>query len=190
MIRSKEQEQDIAEFDLQMAQAFSARSAVIADLLKGAAYRKADITFDKQYDLDLGGATVRIIALGPNHTRGDTAVFVPADRVLFSGDVAMRLQPAFASPYSSLNHWLASLDVLAALQPAIIVPSHGPIGDASYISGYRTYLTHIRDRAAALKHQGKSEDEAVTAITAEMEPRYPDAGRLGGAIRAAYKEAS
>lgn len=189
MIRSKEQEQDIAEFGTQTAQTFSARSAVTADLLKSATYRKADITFDKQYDLDLGGATVRIIALGPNHTRGDTAAFVSPDRVLFSGDVAMHLQPAFASPYSSLNHWLASLDVLAALQPAIIVPSHGPVGDASYITGYRTYLTHIRDRAAALKHEGKNVDQTVATITNEMKSEYPDTGRLAGAIRAAYKEA-
>jgi hypothetical protein len=39
---------------------------------------------------------------------------VPADRVLFSGDVAMRVQPAFASPYSTASHWLASRNRLDA----------------------------------------------------------------------------
>ena len=189
MIRSTDQQKDIAEFGFQTAQMFIARSAVNADLLKGATFRKADITFDKQYDLDLGGTTVRILAMGANHTRGDTAIFVTPDRVLFSGDIAMHPQPSFASPYSTISHWLVSLDTLAALQPATIVPSHGPIGDASYITGYRTYLTTIRDRTATLKHQGQSVDEAIKTITPELQPRYPDAGRLAGAIRTAFTEA-
>jgi glyoxylase-like metal-dependent hydrolase (beta-lactamase superfamily II) len=189
MIRSKDQEKDIAEFGLQMADTFSARSTINADLLKGATYRKADITFDKEYDLDLGGATVRILAMGPNHTRGDTAIFVSPDSVLFSGDDAMRGMPAFSSPYSSLAHWLSALDVLAALQPKIIVPSHGPLGDIAFINTYRTYLTTVRDRTVAAKYPGSTEDQAVATVTAELKTQYPDTGRLEGAIRAAYKEA-
>jgi glyoxylase-like metal-dependent hydrolase (beta-lactamase superfamily II) len=189
MIRSADEQKDIDEFGLQMAQTFASRSTLNADLLRDATFRKADITFDKEYDLDLGGVSVRILAMGPNHTRGDTAMFVQGDRVLFSGDDAMHGQPAFASPYSSLAHWLASLGVLAALQPAIVVPSHGPLGDAAFITGYRTYLTTIRDRTAVLKRQGRTLDEAVKTISAEMQPHYPDAGRLAGAIRAAYTEA-
>jgi glyoxylase-like metal-dependent hydrolase (beta-lactamase superfamily II) len=189
MIRSADQEKDIAEFGYQTAQIFISRSTVNAELLKGAEFRKAEIHFDKEYDLDLGGgARARIIAMGPNHTRGDTAVFVDGDGVLFSGDIAMRAQPAFASPYSNLAHWIASLDAFAALHPKIVVPSHGPIGDAAYITNYRKYLIAIRDRTAALKSEGKTVDEAVKMVTEEMRPEYPDAGRMGGAIRAAYKE--
>ncbi|QHS52855.1 MBL fold metallo-hydrolase [Edaphobacter sp. 12200R-103] len=189
MIRSEDQIKDIDEFGYQLADVFMKRSAVNAELLKGAKFRKADITFDKEYTLDLGGVTARILAMGPNHTRGDTAVFVPGDSVLFSGDIAMKGMPSFASPYSTVSHWLKSLDVLDALKPKIVVPSHGPIGDATYMANYRVYLTAIRDRAAALKKEGKSQDEAVKTITAEMQGRYPDTGRLAGAVRAAYAEA-
>jgi len=189
MIRSEDQLKDIDEFGYQLADAFSKRSAVNAELLKGAKFRRADITFDKKYTLDLGGVTARILAMGPNHTRGDTAVFVPQDAVLFSGDIAMEGMPSFASPYSTVSHWLKSLDVLDALKPKIVVPSHGPIGDATYIANYRVYLTTIRDRAAALKKEGKSQDETVKTITAEMQGKYPDTGRLAGAVRAAYAEA-
>ena len=62
-------------------------------------------------------------------------------------------------------------------------------GDATLIAGYRGYLTSLRDKTAAQKRQGRSVDEAVQAVTAEMRATYPDAGRLGGAIRAAYAEA-
>src|SRR5262245_30013140 len=106
MIRSSDQQKDIAEFGLQTAQNFASRSAINSELLKGAEYRKADITFERDYDLDLGGVKVRLSAMGANHTRGDIAIWVEPDRILFSGDIAMKAQPAFGSPYSTLRQWL------------------------------------------------------------------------------------
>jgi glyoxylase-like metal-dependent hydrolase (beta-lactamase superfamily II) len=190
MIRSNDQVKDIAEFGLQLAQVFARRSAIDAELLKDADFRKANVTFDREYKLDLGGVKVQLMAMGANHTRGDTATWVEEDRVLFSGDVAMRPQPAFASPYSNVRHWLSSLDRLETLKPAIIVPSHGPVGDGSmFASGYRTYLIEVRDRTTTEKKAGRSADQAVEAVTAAMVDRFPDKGRLAGAIKAAYAEA-
>jgi glyoxylase-like metal-dependent hydrolase (beta-lactamase superfamily II) len=190
LIRSADQVKDIAEFGLQLAEVFAKRSAINAELLKGADFRKADVTFDRDYDLDLGGVHARLTAMGANHTGGDTIIWVDADRVLFAGDLAMRAQPAFASPHSRLSHWLASLGQLEALKPAIIVPSHGPTGEGvAFINGYRKYLTEVRDRTAAEKRAGRSADEAVATVTAAFGDRAPDKGRLAGAIRAAYAEA-
>jgi len=190
LIRSNDQVKDIAKFGLQLAEVFAKRSAINAELLKDANFRKADITFATDDDVDLGGVRARLTAMGPNHTAGDTIIWIDADRVLFSGDLAMRAQPAFASPHSSLKHWMGSLDRLEALKPAIIVPSHGPNGDGiAFIAGYRTYLTEVRERTAAEKHAGHSADEAVTAVTAAFGDRAADKARLAGAIRAAYKEA-
>jgi glyoxylase-like metal-dependent hydrolase (beta-lactamase superfamily II) len=190
LIRSTDQVKDIAESGLRLAQVFAGRSAVNADLLKGAGFRKADITFEGSYDLDLGGVQAKLTAMGPNHTLGDTIVWVEPDRVLFAGDLAMKAQPAFASPRSSLRQWLASLDRLDALKPAIIVPSHGPTGDGTgFISGYRAYLTEIRDRTAAEKQAGRSVDQTVETVSAAFGDRAPDKGRLAGAIKAAYAEA-
>jgi len=189
MIRSADQQKDIAEFGLQLAQAFASSSAINAELLQGADYRRANISFGDQTLLDLGGVQVRIISMGPNHTRGDTAIWVEGDRVLFTGDIAMRAQPAFASPYSSLNHWLASLDRLGALKPTLIVPSHGATGGAELIDGYRAYLGEVRERTQAEKHAGRTAEEAAEAVTAAMALKYPDRGRLAGAVRSAYAEA-
>jgi glyoxylase-like metal-dependent hydrolase (beta-lactamase superfamily II) len=101
----------------------------------------------------------------------------------------MKPLPAFASPKSSLSHWLASLDKLEALKPRIVVPSHGPNGDASYISGYRQYLTSVRDRTAAAKASGKSVEEATQIVVGELKQQYADTGRINGAVRTAYAEA-
>ena len=190
LIRSADQVKDIAASGLQLAKVFATRSALHAELLKDADFRKADITFEGDYDLDLGGMQAKLTAMGPNHTVGDTIVWIESERVLFSGDIAMRPQPVFASPQSSLRHWLASLDRLEALKPAIIVPSHGPTGDgAGFISAYRAYLTTVRDRTAAEKSAGRSVDQAVEAVTQALGDQAPDKGRLGGAIKGAYGEA-
>lgn len=189
LLRSVDQQKDITEFGLQLAKTFSGRSPFVAELLKDAEFRAADITFDREYTIDLGGVRVRLIAMGANHTRGDTVFFVEPDGILFSGDVVMKPQPSFASPYSSVRHWLTSLDFLEKLQPRRIVPSHGPIGDTALISEYRTYLKTIQTRAAELKKQGKSLDETVQAVTTELQGKYADRARLSGAVRAAFNEA-
>src|SRR5664279_624016 len=115
LIRSTDQIKDIAESGLKLAEIFAKRSEINAELLKGADFRKADITFEHDYDLDLGGVQVKFTAMGANHTLGDTIIWIESERVLFSGDIAMRAQPAFASIQSSRRQWLASLDKLCLL---------------------------------------------------------------------------
>lgn len=187
LIRSKDQLADIAAgTGTNLISVFSQRSELNTELLKGAKHRDADITFDGQYTLDLGGVKTEIFAMGLNHTLGDTVVL--ADGVLFSGDVAMKPQPAFTNPKATITHWLSSLDRLEALKPARVVPSHGPFGGLELIEGYRVYLTRIRDRTAELKKAGKTQDEVIQAITHELSPEFPDRNRLAGAIRAAWAE--
>jgi glyoxylase-like metal-dependent hydrolase (beta-lactamase superfamily II) len=188
LLRSKEQVEDIAAgTGMNLVPVFAARSDLNKELLTGAHHRKADIVFERNYTLDLGGVIAKIRSMGTNHTHGDTVVLV--DGVLFSGDVAMKPQPSFANNTATITHWLASLDVLQALKAKKIVPSHGPFGGQEIIEDYRSYLTTILKRSAQLKMEGKSEDHVTRIITDEMSARYPDKNRLGGAIRAGYKEA-
>ena len=188
MIRSRAQQDEIAETGLNTAKTFAGMSALNAQLLQGAEFRKADISFEKDYALDLGRVRVRLMAIGPAHTKGDTAFFVDSDGVLFSGDIAMVALPAFSSPASSVRQWLADLDLFDSLKPKRIVPSHGAMGDASLVANYRTFLTTVTDRVRALKMQGKSLDETVQTLQTELQGRY-DRQRMTGAIRAAYGEA-
>ncbi len=187
LLRSRDQVADItAGTGMNLVPVFAARSDLNKELLAGARHRDADITFDQDYSLDLGGLKAKIISMGTNHTHGDTVVLV--DGILFSGDVAMKPQPSFANPTATIGHWLTSLDKLEALKATKIVPSHGPFGGAEIIQGYRDYLAKIRDRALELKKAGKSQDEAVQTITDEMSAQYPDKNRLAGAVRAALNE--
>src|SRR5262245_34642127 len=171
LIRSRAQVDEIAASGLEMAKRFAAISPLHAELLQGAEFRKADIVFDQEHALDLGGVRVRIVAMGFNHTRGDTAMFVEPDAVLFSGDVSMKAAPAVGAG-STFATWIESQDRFAALKPVRVVPSHGPLGDASMIATNKRFLTTVQARAAELKKAGKTADEAVAAIQPEFEILY------------------
>ncbi len=190
ILRSRDQDRDIDEFGLQLANTFASQSPVRADLLKGAAFRKTDIAFDRSYSLDLGGVHVQLIAVGPTHTRGDTVMFVEEDRVLFAGDVVMSAFPAFASPYSSVRAWLAALDRLESLNPQLIVPSHGRLADIKDLARYRDYLRAVQSGTAELKKEGKTADEAALILQPEILARFGMAqpARIAGAVKAAFNE--
>jgi glyoxylase-like metal-dependent hydrolase (beta-lactamase superfamily II) len=194
IVRAKTQQQDIDEFGLSLAQTFASRSPAAKQLLEGATFRKADVIFEGEHVIDLGGVRVRMMALGPTHTRGDTVAFVEGDRVLFAGDIVMNgTFVAFASPYSSVKAWLAALDRLAPLDPARIVPSHGDMGDASLIAKDRAYLSAVQSRTLALKAGGKSVDATVTIVTQEMQAQFPtwtNLPRVAAAVRTAFDEAT
>ena len=69
-MNSTVQEAEFAQGGTQMIQTFSGRSPVTAELLKDAVGRTADITFDRDYVLDLGGVRVRFVVVGPDaHAR-------------------------------------------------------------------------------------------------------------------------
>jgi glyoxylase-like metal-dependent hydrolase (beta-lactamase superfamily II) len=188
MIRSRDQQADIDEFGLETAKRFAGFSADTAELLKGAEYRKADQFFDKDLTIDLGGARVRLMAMGPNHTRGDIAFWVEPDNILLSGDIVMTTMPGFSSTYSKLSTWLQSLNRFEQLKPVRIVPSHGPMGDASMITRWKTLMTTVQTRAAELKKQGRTVDDTVKMIQDELQDKYPRNG-LAGVARTAYNEA-
>ena len=191
VLRSRGEDADIAEFGLQLAETFAKQSAVRAELLKGATYRKTDIPFDRSYTLDLGGVRVQLLAVGPTHTRGDTVIFVEGDRTLFAGDVVMPAFPAFASPYSSVRAWLGALDQLDALNPEVIVPSHGTLVDRTAIGKYREYFQAVQSRTRELKRQGTSSDDAARIVQTELQARFAgmaQPARIAGAARAAYSE--
>jgi glyoxylase-like metal-dependent hydrolase (beta-lactamase superfamily II) len=83
------------------------------------------LTFRGRMTLWLGKLEVQILQLGRGHTKGDTVVWLPADKILFSGD----LVEANATPYAGdayFKDWPETLNAVAALKPRMLVPGRGP----------------------------------------------------------------
>jgi glyoxylase-like metal-dependent hydrolase (beta-lactamase superfamily II) len=192
-INSTAQEQEFAESGMSMVRAFSGRSPRTAEILKDAARRPADITFDREYTLDLGGGVVvHFVVVGPAHTRADTGFFVDGDRVLFAGDVVMNQSFLAAGGATSMKAWLTAFDTFDAFKPQVIVPSHGAIGTGDLIGQNRAIMLEIQSRAGALKREGRSADEAASTVQQELQaahPGWPRANGIAAAARSAYAEA-
>jgi glyoxylase-like metal-dependent hydrolase (beta-lactamase superfamily II) len=174
---------------------FSGFSGVAAELLEGVEYRTPDMLFEDTLTIDLGGVRVVASGVGPNHTLGDTVFWVEGDRVLFTGDVVMSVFPSVSAQAADLDKWLRNLDTFEALDPAVIVPAHGRLGDVELVRDYRSYLGAVRERVLAGKRRGESAETLVATLgpaLAEEFARLAPAtgaptGRINAAIQAAYR---
>jgi glyoxylase-like metal-dependent hydrolase (beta-lactamase superfamily II) len=191
-INSTTQEAEFAELGATFIKNFADRSPMRAELLKDATGRKANITFDREHTLDLGGVRVRFLLVGPTHTRGDTGFFVEGDRVLFAGDVVMNQSFVAANANSSVTAWLAAFEAFETMGPGSIVPAHGPIGDASLIPTLRALMNGIVARTREMKAVGQTADQIAGTLQMEFQQEHPTWARANGVAaiaRVAYADA-
>jgi glyoxylase-like metal-dependent hydrolase (beta-lactamase superfamily II) len=83
------------------------------------------LTFDRELTLWLGKLEVRLIHVGAGHTRGDTIVWLPSQKVLFSGDL-VEYNAGIYTGDAHLAVWPETLERLRALGPERLVPGRGP----------------------------------------------------------------
>ena len=198
MLRWRAQQKEVDELGADIMKRFAGFSPAIAELLKGAKFRQADIVFDDAIVLDLGGVHVRVWGVGPTHTGGDTVFYVEEDKVLFAGDVVMPVFVAANGQSSSLAKWLADLDEFDKLSPMKVIPAHGRMGGLELIRRQREYLAAVQSGVAAAKSEGKSLEATTKQLAEPIVAKFPDlapggggpaTGRVTAAIQAAYREA-
>jgi glyoxylase-like metal-dependent hydrolase (beta-lactamase superfamily II) len=134
------------------------------------------IVFEKEMTFFLGKKEVRIIHAGGGHTRGDTVVWLPKEKVLYSGD----LVEEGATPYSGdaqLAEWPATLDRLLALKPKMLVPGRGaalttPAQCRKAIAGTRGFVTELLAHAKKGVKAGKDLRSIYEATHKAMAPKY------------------
>lgn len=83
------------------------------------------LTYRGAMTLWLGAREVRLFSHGPGNTRGDTVVWLPAQRVLASGDLLVSTVPFMSVSFP--RGWRARLKEIETLDPVAIVPGHGPV---------------------------------------------------------------
>ena len=147
----------------------------LAELFADAAPHAPAAPFEAGWTVDLGGLTVEAHALGPAHSPGDAVVVVPAEGVLAAGDLLHRGYH-FNYEEAALDGLDASLDRLASLGAARLVPGHGEPGDAALIGEQRAYHRAARRLVAGALTAGAAH-AALLAV-------YPD-HRLRGSVPSA-----
>ena len=151
--------------------------------------------------LHRGARIIDIRSLGAGHSQADLIVHLPIERILIAGDLVIRPVP-LAGVKSSITGWAAALERIRALQPAIIVPGHGPVmRDDAYVLLMRDLFDSLGRQADAAVARGESLETARTSIRLDdWRGRFAGESRLraflfdyyvtGPAVAAAFREAA
>jgi len=126
-----------------------------------------NITLETKMTLyqDVGGSSreIQILHLGKAHTAGDVVVFLPAERLIFTGDMML---PFLA--YMGDSHpveWVDTLEALKGIEFDVILPGHGaPFQDKEIISHFQAYLTDLWQKTEAMKASGMSVAQTAAQI--------------------------
>jgi glyoxylase-like metal-dependent hydrolase (beta-lactamase superfamily II) len=132
--------------------------------------RLPDTSFDREMTIDLGGRVVQIRHLGRGNTAGDAVVYLPAEKILVTGDLLTHPIPYLGGGYPT--ELPATLRALAQLETVAIVPGHGEI---------------LRDKAYL--HRVVAFVEAVVAamsVEVYRSPRRGDLDTVKAAVLAAF----
>jgi glyoxylase-like metal-dependent hydrolase (beta-lactamase superfamily II) len=134
------------------------------------------MTFSKKMTLWLGKLEVQLLQLGRGHTKGDTVVWLPQDRVLLSGD----LVEFDATPYAGdayFKDWPATLDAIAALQPEKLVPGRGAALQTKEqvqrgLAGTRAFVSDLYASVSAGAKAGRDLKSVYRETVDRLRPKY------------------
>ena len=134
------------------------------------------LSFRGELTLRLGKLEVRIIHAGAGHTGGDTVVWVPSQRVLFSGDL-VEYQAGIYTGDAHLEAWPATLERLRELKPRALVPGRGPALSTPRACEHAIRYTQefVRGLYACARdgvRERRSLREVYALARRRMDPRY------------------
>jgi glyoxylase-like metal-dependent hydrolase (beta-lactamase superfamily II) len=155
--------------------------------------RLPNATFRDRMTFYLGGKEIQVLYFGNAHTKGDSILFVPQDRIVYMSEVFFNEEfPNMAGGYGV--SWIRVLDAVKALDADIFIPGHGPIPDdpkqtRAALDRMRQILVDARDRIQNEIARGATEDQVVATVTLQQYEKMPQfAGTKEAVVRRIYKE--
>lgn len=148
-----------------------------------------DEIFEQELLLTLGEKRIQLLEVGPAHTRGDTLVYVPSDRVVFTGDIV------FAGGHPVMwagptKNWLRACDRILAMDVETIVPGHGPLTNKQGVMELKNYFAYIYQEASKRYVAGMPAWEAARDIPMDRYATWQDGERIVVNIATIYRELS
>jgi cyclase len=144
-------------------------------------------TFSGEMTLAVGGRELRLIEVGPAHTRGDVLVHAPDERVLFCGDILFSGHHpiAWAGPVSN---WIAACERILAMDVEVLVPGHGPLAGLHAMRELKAYFEYLYAQARERHAAGMTALEAARSIAHDRWADWGSAERLVVNIANIYGE--
>ena len=155
--------------------------------------RLPNATFRDHMTFYLGGKEIQVLHFGAAHTKGDSVLFVPQDRIAYLSEVFFNEEfPNMAAGYGV--SWIRVLDAVRNLNADIFVPGHGPIPadpkqTRAALDRARQILVEARDGIQAQIANNATEDQAVAAVKLEQySSLYAFAAQREVVLRRIYRE--
>ncbi len=145
------------------------------------------VSFAGQMSLYVGDVRAELVNVGPAHTASDTVVWLPAQRVLFTGDVVMSGVTPFC-PMGSVPGSLTAVARLRALEPAIVVPGHGQVGGPELLDETDAYFRWLQELARRGLAAGLQPLELAREADLGDYAGWLDAERLVANLHRAYAD--
>ncbi len=123
--------------------------------LSGTTPAYADMVFDSEYVLEVGGVRFEITHTGQAHTPGDSFIWMPSTKVMFSGDIVYVERILTIGDQSHSGAWIEAFEAMAAKAPEIVVPGHGqPVPFATAKADSYDYLVNLRAQMGPYIEEG------------------------------------
>ncbi|MCY3932855.1 MAG: MBL fold metallo-hydrolase [Acidobacteria bacterium] len=122
-----------------------------------------DTTLAEKMTFFRGGREIQLHFLGRAHTGGDVVVYLPAERLVFTGDMMLGGPPWPGDGW--VNEWPTTLERLKQLDFDLILPGHGPyFRDRELIDHVQAFHRELWEVVSALHTKGVSAEDAVERI--------------------------
>ncbi|MET9323944.1 MBL fold metallo-hydrolase [Streptomyces sp. NPDC003038] len=146
-----------------------------------------DLTYSERMTLHVGDTEVRVIHPGVAHTTGDSIVWLPRQRVVFTGDLVFAEGTPFLA-MGSLSGSLRALELLRSLGARTVVPGHGPLTDSSAYDTTERYLRYVAELAREGRAKGLTPLETARQADLGEFAAWRESERLVANLHRAYAE--
>src|SRR5262249_17217900 len=136
-----------------------------------------------------GGPELEVLDLGHAHSENDVAVFLPAEGVLFAGDLAFfGVVPLLLPGEADVRAWLAALAALLRLDAAVAAPGPAPPGGRADSLAPRDSPDRLLDHARTCRAAGRTVAEAAATFVAGPAAAWVDQGRTATNLFTLYRD--
>ena len=123
--------------------------------IKGTDAIYAEKTFEQQFEFKLGDTLFEIRHAGQAHTPGDSFVWLPQEKVMFTGDIVYVERMLGVGAQSNSKNWVSVFQTMAAYQPRYLIPGHGPATNLSQAQrDTYDYLMYLRKSVSEFMENG------------------------------------
>lgn len=154
---------------------------------EGVNRRLPNKTFSGRTERTVGDKLIELIEVGPAHTKGDILVFVPSDKVVFTGDILfIEGHPILWE--GPIANWIKACDKIISMDVDFVVPGHGPVTDKRGVKAVRGYLKYIHKETRKRFESGMKPLEAAKDINLDLFSSWGDKERIAVNVNSLYRE--